>query len=63
VKQILADVQIMVSGYGNGNGGEDDNAMYPWDELPHFTWNNSFSGDQIFDYMGNLRFGALLICR
>jgi hypothetical protein len=52
----------MVSGYGNGNGGEDGDAMYLWDELPHFTWDNYFSGDQIFDYMGNLRFGALMMC-
>jgi hypothetical protein len=26
-------------------------------------WITVFSGDQIFDYMGNLGFGALMTCR
>jgi hypothetical protein len=37
----------------------EDNRMYSWDELPHFIWDNSLSGDQIFDYMSNKGFGAL----
>jgi hypothetical protein len=63
VKIMLADVQRMMSGYGDGDGGKDDDAMYLWDELPHFIWDNYFSGDKSFDYMGNLRFGALMMCR
>jgi hypothetical protein len=63
VKEILADVQQMVRGYGVGDGGEDDQAHYLWDELPHFTWDNFFSGDQILDYIGLLGFGALMTCR
>jgi hypothetical protein len=64
VKRIIADVQRMVSGYGDSDGGEDnDTIMYLWDDLPHFTWDDYFSGDQIFDYMGNLGFDALMMCR
>jgi hypothetical protein len=53
----------MVRGYGDGNGGANDNAMYLWNELPHFTWDNYFSGDKIFNHIGLLRFGALMTCR
>jgi hypothetical protein len=66
VKQILEDVTKMVRVDGDGDDvedGEDDKRMFLWDELPHFTWNNYFSGDQIFDYMGNLGFDALMMCR
>jgi hypothetical protein len=63
VKQILANVQVMVRGYGDGDGGEDDKAQYLWDELPHFTWDNYFSGDKILNHIGLLGFGALMTCR
>jgi hypothetical protein len=38
----------MVHGYGNGYNGEDDSddVRYLWNELPHFTWDNYFSGDK-----------------
>ena len=63
MKKILENVLQMVRGYGDGDEGEDDNAMYIWDELPHFTWDNYFSGDQIFNHLGLLGFGALMTCR
>jgi hypothetical protein len=46
---------------GDDDDSEDDR-MCLWDELPHFPWDNFFSGDQIFDYMGNKGFGALMTC-
>ncbi len=59
VKCILEDVKNTVHGVdGDDNDGDD-----LWDELPHFTWDNFFSGDQIFDYMGTLGFGALMTCQ
>ena len=47
-----------------GDDGDDgDNKMTLWNELPHFTWENYFLGNQIFDYMGNLGFCALMTCQ
>jgi hypothetical protein len=65
VKCILEDVtnMVRVNGDDDGDDHEEDGRMYLWDELPHFTWDNYFSGDQIFDYMGNKGFGALMTCR
>jgi hypothetical protein len=64
VRCILEDVQKMVRGYGDDDcDSSDDTSMYLWDELPHFTMDNFFSGDQIFDHMGKLGFGALMTCR
>jgi hypothetical protein len=51
----------MVYGYGDGVN-DSDNASYLWNELHHFTWDNYFSGNKIFDYMGSLGFGALMTC-
>jgi hypothetical protein len=61
VKCILEDVTNMVRVDGVDDDSDDDR-IYLWDELPHFTWDNFFSGDQIFDYMGNKGFGALITC-
>ena len=52
----------MVDLCGNGEN-KIVNRMTLWNELPHFTWDNYFSGDQIFDFMGNEGFGALMTCR
>jgi hypothetical protein len=60
VNCILEDVKKMMPVDGD-NGG--NHRMCLWDGHPHFTWENYFSGDQIFDYMGNLGFGALMTCR
>jgi hypothetical protein len=61
VKCILEDVKKMMPMDDGDNGGDD--RMCLWDEHPHCTWDNYFSGDQIFDHMGNLGFGALMTCR
>jgi hypothetical protein len=61
VKCILEDVQNMVH-HVDGDGDDDDtddHQIFLWDELPHFTWDNYFSGDQIFDYMGDKGFGHI----
>lgn len=67
VKCILDDVKNMVHVDGDSDDDDvEDNGMYLWDQLPHFTGDNYltiFVGDQIFDYMGNKGFGALMICR
>jgi hypothetical protein len=62
VKCILDDVKNMVHGVDGHDNDGDDNRMYLWDDLPPFTWDNFFSGDQIFDYMGILGFGVLMTC-
>ena len=62
MKCILNDVMKMVRIHGDGKN-ESGNGMTLWNECPHFTWDKYVSGDQIFDYMGNQEFGALMTCR
>ena len=34
-----------------------------FDSKPHTTWDNYFSGDEIFDYVGKLGQGMIMTCR
>lgn len=58
VKMLMKKIRPLIRGERHLNGVPQ---IFLW--KPHTTWDNSFSGDKIMDWLGNNGFGATMTCR